>query len=247
MAEGFEDFTELTEAAEKSLFLKLHELGLRPSRDYFRTVVDELARRNGRHPVREYLSGLTWDSGPRLDNWLSSYLGAEDTPLNRAYGRKFLLAAVRRVRKPGCKFDQMLVLESPQGQGKSTALEKLASPDFFTDTLQLDVDPKVVIEQATGKWIVEASELGGLAKRDVESLKALLSRKVDRARLSYARRAEDVPRQFVLAGTTNTREYLRDDTGNRRFWPVTVSKIDLAALERDRDQLWAKPKRPENV
>jgi predicted P-loop ATPase len=151
-----------------------------------------------------------------------------------------LVAAVRRVRQPGCKFDEMVVLESEQGKEKSSALALLAVRDeWFTDDMPLNADSKVVIERLAGRWIVEAGELKGMRKGDVEGLKAFLSRRVDRARAAYARLTQEVPRQCILVGTTNSQRYLKDGTGNRRFWPVAVGVFDLEGLRRDRDQLWA--------
>jgi predicted P-loop ATPase len=147
---------------------------------------------------------------------------------------------VRRVRQPGCKFDEMIVLESEQGTNKSSALATLAvREDWFTDDLPLNADSKVVIERLAGRWIVEAAELKGMRKGDVEGLKAFLSRQHDRARAAYARLPQEVARQCVIVGTTNSERYLKDGTGNRRFWPVQVEGFNLEALRRDREQLWA--------
>jgi predicted P-loop ATPase len=135
----------------------------------------------------------------------------------------------------------MLVLENPeQGINKSTALSILAvREEWFSDDLPLNADPKRVIESLRGRWIVEAAELSGMRRADVEHLKAFLSRQIDRARLSYDRLITERPRQCVIAGTTNSKEYLRDTTGNRRMWPVAVRGFDAETLRRDRDQLWA--------
>ena len=199
-----------------------------------------LAEKNKRHPVREYLAGLKWDGVPRLDRWLSTYLGVEETPYTREVGLRVLLAAVTRVRHPGCKFDEMMILEGAQGARKSSALAALAgSPEWFTDTVALAADERRFMESVAGKWIVEASELRGMKRSEVETLKATLSRQVDRARLAYARLPVDRPRQCILIGTTNAEEYLRDASGNRRFWPVKVGEVMLTELTRDRDQLWA--------
>jgi predicted P-loop ATPase len=147
---------------------------------------------------------------------------------------------VRRAKEPGCKFDIMPVLEGPQGCGKSSLLATLAGlGENFTDVPILGRDTKVVAETVSGKWVVEISELAGLRRSEVEDVKALISRTDDRARLAYARFLESHPRRCVFVGTTNAREYLADDTGNRRFVPVRVGTIDLEALKRDRDQLFA--------
>jgi hypothetical protein len=231
----------LDDAAMNRLWLTVDEqFGFRPSQDFFLRVVEDTARRAWFHPVRDYLDALVWDGTPRVDRWLVTYGRAEDTELNRAVGALVLVAAVRRVRVPGCKFDEMLVLESTQGTDKSSALAALcAHEDWFSDDLPLNADGKRVIESLAGHWIVEAAELKGMKRGDVEGLKAFLSRRVDRARLAYGRLPSVVPRQCVIVGTTNSSQYLRDATGNRRFWPVPVQRFDTAGLRRDRDQLWA--------
>jgi predicted P-loop ATPase len=186
------------------------------------------------------LSALKWDGVRRLDTWLTTYAGAKDDNYVRAVGALTLIAAVRRVRQPGCKFDEMLVLESEQGTNKSTALAVLAvHEEWFADDLPLGIEGKRVIEMLRGRWIVEAAELSGMKKVDVEHLKALLSRRTDRARLAWGRLPIEAPRQCIVIGSTNKSEYLRDTTGNRRFWPVLIEVFDLVALRRDRDQLWA--------
>lgn len=199
-----------------------------------------LAMQNAFDPVRDYLDGLIWDGTPRLDTWLSVYLGAADDELTRAIGRAVLVAGVRRVRRPGCKFDAMLVLEGPQGRGKSSALKVLAGgDDNFTDALDFRQNYKEHQELLLGKWIVEAPELDGLGQSDVRRAKQFISKTHDRARAAYARSVEEVPRRCILIGTTNDDHYLKDPTGNRRFWPVVTGEIDLAALREARDQLWA--------
>ena len=243
LVDGLADRTViLDDPVVKELWLLVEErYRFLSTRDFFFTVVEDAARRNAFHPVRDYLDGLKWDGVPRLDRWLVDYGGAENTDYVRAVGAITLVAAVRRVRKPGCKFDEMLIFEMPtQGKDKSTAIQVLAArEEWFSDDLPLNADGKRVIEQTRGKWIVEASELSGMRKSDVEHLKAMLSRTSDRARLSYDRVTTDRPRQFIIIGTTNATYYLRDTTGNRRFWPVAVMGFDVDALARDRDQLWA--------
>jgi predicted P-loop ATPase len=233
--------TELSDRSVLRLFLEAHELGLNPPKEFFEDVVSNAAAGNAYHPVRDYLAGLTWDGRPRLDRWLPTYAGAADTALVRAFGRKALLAAVRRVLRPGCKFDPALTLEGHQGVGKSSLIRVIAGDDWFTDCLSIGADPKTVVEQTAGAWLVEMPELSGIRKGEVEAFKAMLSRQSDRARLAYGKRTCDVPRQFVLIATINPDGggYLRDVTGNRRYWPVKVGAVDLEALRRDRDQLWA--------
>jgi len=214
-----------------------------PQLGFFQIVVADACQRNPFHPVRDYLNSLEWDGNGRLDEWLIRYCGVDDTPYARAVGRLMLIAAVRRVRQPGSKHDEMLVLEGPEGLSKSTLLETLAvHDDWFSDSLPLSADDKKMIESASGKWIIEVSELQGMRKGDVGKIKAQISRKRDRARLAYGRLPVEVDRQCVFFGSVNPMEaegYLASITGNRRFWPVEVKKVDLEAFRRDRDQLWA--------
>ncbi len=191
-------------------------------------------------PVVNYLSGLRWDGVRRLDTMLPVYFKAEDNPLNRAIGRKMMVAAVRRVMKPGCKFDYIVVMDtSEQGKKKSTSVEVLAGSDNFSDAGILDCDEKTQMELIQGVWIYEIGELSGMGRADVNKVKMFASRKVDRARPAYGRHRIDRPRRCIFIGSTNDDEYLKDTTGNRRFWPFTPGDIDVEALRRDRDQLWA--------
>lgn len=213
-----------------------------PPKEFFYDVVDDLVYRTKFHPVRDYLDSLEWDGKPRINNWLQTYAGAENTEFNRTVGATVLVAAVRRVRQPGVKFDEMLVLiTGKQGTDKSSALRGLTPDDaWFSDDVPLNVDAKQIIERTGGKWIIEAAELQGLSVREENHLKAMLSRQVDGpVRLAYGRASTEVARQFVFIGTTNTEKFLKDKTGNRRFWPVAIKVFDSAAIRRDRDQLWA--------
>lgn len=216
------------------------EYDMRTTTERMHNYVSDTARLNAYHPIEDYFGGLKWDGKPRIDTWLTEYMGAADTQLNRQIGARWLMAAVRRIREPGCKYDNILVLEGEQGKGKSTLLMELAGgPDYFTDGASLSADQQRVIEQTRGKWIAEIGEFHGGRKTDVEHAKALLSRRVDSARMAYGRLTEDVPRQFVFASTTNAEAYLRDETGNRRFHPVWTNKADFIRIRADRDQLWA--------
>jgi predicted P-loop ATPase len=213
----------------------------KPSQDMFDIVCKDQAYAHRFHPVRTYLDSLKWDGIKRIDTWLTRYAAAADNDYTNAVGAIVLIAAVRRVRKPGCKFDELLVFESDQGFGKSSALRSLCPNDeWFSDDLPLNVDAKQLIEATAGKWIIEAAELSGMRKSQSESLKSMLSRQVDGpVRMAYARLPVEIPRQFIIIGTTNSHTYLNDITGNRRFWPVRVGKFDLRQLAFDRDQLWA--------
>ena len=174
------------------------------------------------HPIREFIAGLPdWDGVNRVDTLLIDYLGAEDNEYVRAVTRKTLCAAVKRVLNPGCKFDSMLVLNGPQGVGKSTLISRLAG-EWFSDSLNLgDTKDKTAAEKLQGYWILEIGELAGLKKAEVETLRSFLSRQNDIYRAAFGRRATPHLRQCVFFGTTNAESgYLRDTTGNRRFWPV---------------------------
>jgi Virulence-associated protein E len=240
---GLDDFgPALDDAAILRIWFLLDQrFHFRPGKGLLFDVIKDTARLNSFHPVRDYLDSLTWDDTKRIDRWLTTYAGAEDNKYTRAVGVLLPIAAVRRVRQPGIKFDEMVVLESPeQGTNKSSGLEIIAvRKEWFSDDLPLGADSKRVIESLRGRWIVEAAELSGMRHADVEHLKAFLSRTVDRARMSYDRINTEYLRQCVVVGTTNSEQYLRDTTGNRRYWPVRVKQFDLAALRRDRDQLWA--------
>ncbi|WP_302319610.1 virulence-associated E family protein [Gordonibacter pamelaeae] len=195
-------------------------------------------------PLGEYLDALPgWDGVPRVDRLLVDLMGAEDTAYVRAVTRKTLCAAVRRAREPGCKFDYMLILEGAQGLGKSTLFSKLAG-EWFTDALSLeDVKlPKVAAEKLQGRWIVEVAELDGMAKASIERLKSFLSTAEDNYRAAFKHRARGYRRRCIVVGTVNNLDgYLRDATGNRRFWPVRVTarldhrRLDAAAVA----QVWA--------
>jgi hypothetical protein len=203
-------------------------------------AVQTLANHHRFHPVRDYLDSLRWDGKPRIDRWLTIYGGAEDNDYHRAVGALTLVAAVRRVRQPGCKFDETLVLEGQQGHNKSQAVKVLAvRPEWFSDSLDFNLRGREAIEQSAGVWIAEIPELRGLKISDREKRKSFQSRDTDRGRLAYGYTLTRAPRQYIPIATTNDQRYLEDLTGNRRFWPVGSVKFDLEALARDVDQLWA--------
>jgi len=214
----------------------------RPAKDFFFDVTENTAHENKVHPVLDYLKSLKWDEVPRVDDWLIKAGGAADTAYVKAVSSIMLLAAVKRVMSPGCKYDEMVVLESAtQGLLKSTALRMLCPNEaWFSDDLPLNVDAKQIVERTLGKWIIEASDLSGMHASQVEHLKGMLSRQTDGpVRLAYGRLPIEQPRQFIIVGTTNSYTYLTDSTGNRRFWPVRIKQFDINWIRANRDQIWA--------
>ena len=196
-----------------------------------------LASRQSVHPVQQYLRGLRWDGQRRIDAWLQTYLNAQMVP--PGVGRRWLLSAVRRALEPGCKVDTTLILVGEQGAGKSSGMRALMpDPAWFSDT-PIDMGSKDAYLAMQGVWVMEVAELSAMRARDAESIKAFLSAQVDRFRPPYGRNMVELPRGTVFVGTTNEAEFLDDPTGARRFWPVQVGRIDVLALTRDRDQLWA--------
>lgn len=170
------------------------------------------------HPVRDYLDGCTWDGVPRLERLLIDYLGADDTDYVRAVTRKAFTAAVARIYHPGCKFDYMLTLRGRQGLGKSALVRKLGG-DWFSDSFTT-MQGKESYEQVLGVWLMEIGELAGMRKAEAETIKLFISKTSDRFRPAYGRRIQEFPRQCIFIGTTNESTFLRDTTGNRRFWVV---------------------------
>lgn len=199
------------------------------------------ARENSYHPVREYLKSLKWDGVPRLDHWLQMCLGAADTPFNRLAGRKTLIAAVARAFKPGCKVDTVLVLEGPQGIKKSSAIAKLFGENWTAESVNLFDQHNKMVMSMMGAWCVELAEFIAITKRDTNMVKGMLSMRIDKVVLPYAKLASEHPRQCIFFGTINPGDsgYLTDGTGNRRYWPVEVVKADLHRIEERRDQIWA--------
>ena len=174
-----------------------------------------------RHPVREYLLSLKWDGVARADTIFIDYLGAEDTEYTRTVTRKALIGAVARIMRPGCKHDHILVLVGPQGCRKSTTLAKLGK-SWFSDSFYT-VQGKEAYEQIQGFWLIEMGEMAATRKAELESIKQFVSKQSDSYRAAYAKRTQEHPRQCAFFGTTNDDEFLRDATGGRRFWPVTVT------------------------
>jgi putative DNA primase/helicase len=205
------------------------------------------AQRNSFHPVRDYLNGLSWDGEHRLEQLLTEYLGASQTDYVRTVTRKTLVAAVARVMEPGVKFDNMLVLVGDQGLKKSSLFMRMGGR-WFSDSFSFNLlhrNETKAYEQIQGSWIIECPELSGMAKSEIEAVKHFISKREDKYRVAYGHKVENFPRQCIIVGTTNRWDFLKDPTGNRRYWPVVVHETlpekdvlkDLSAEEID--QIWA--------
>jgi predicted P-loop ATPase len=213
---------------------------LYPKVEETREAITCACQDNKSDPVLDYFKNLKWDGTPRLDKLFHKYLGADDTVLNGVFSRKVMCAIVRRARCPGCKYDQQLILHGPQGIRKSTFCEDLAVfPDLFTDTGDLSGSIKDQMDIIQGMQIIEFPELAGYSRASREHNKAMVSRKVDRSRLSYGHYATNAPRRSIAIATTNEDAYLTDPTGERRYWNVAMTQYDRDSFLADKDQLYA--------
>lgn len=224
-------------------WLNRHAL-LRVNKGMVADAIDEVVHESSVNPVKDYLltCAAEWDGKHRIDTWIETYLNSQpetDQQLQytREVGLRWLISAVARVFQPGCKADGTLILEGIQGAGKSTAAKVLAGADFFGDNLP-PMTSKEASSYVRGRWIIEMAELANVTKAEVEVVKAFISRTEERFRPPYGRNEVCYPRQCVFIGSTNRTDYLRDDTGNRRFWPVAVGKVRVDALTADRNQIW---------
>lgn len=227
--------------ARTACWLQQHGVAVTPKQAH--DACQMVARERSYHPIREYLASLVWDQKPRINDWLRDYLGAEDTALNAAIGRKWLIQACARICEPGCQADATLLLTGDQGLKKSSALRVLAGAEYFTDALT-DLGSKDSRQELRGKWIVEMSEF--FNRRSELERKAFLTARADYYRAAYERRPQQIPRSNVFAASCNNAEPLTDETGGRRYWPVAVGQIDIEKLKQDRDQLWGKLLRSTN-
>jgi predicted P-loop ATPase len=212
------------------------------SRENVFNALEEFARSNPIHPLRLWLQTREITvRQPILDNWLTYALGVPNDAYHREVGKRFAIAMVARVLDPGCQADYMIVLEGPQGEEKSKFCRALASDQYFSDHIpSLTGDHVRFSMHLRGKWLIEISELAAFNKvADVESLKALITRRVEIYTPKYGRKERHEPRQCLFIGTTNTDDWNRDETGGRRFWPVKVVHVDLAWVAEYRDQLFA--------
>lgn len=227
-----------TDADEAGLRWYMQERWKFKSENDLRNALELAFQMKRYHPVREYLRGLAWDGKPRLETVFIRHLGAEDNAYVRAVTRKWFSGAVRRVLEPGCKFDSCLVLQGPQGIGKSSFADVL-SRGWFNDS-DIRMDSKEGYASLHGSWIIELSELASTKRSEVETVRQFISKREDTYRPAYGRHEVTMSRQCVFFGTTNEQEFLRDKAGNRRFWPITVDRrMDRTELEAEVDQIWA--------
>lgn len=196
-----------------------------------------IANINKVNPIKEYLNSLNWDGKDRIETFFSTYFGSKDSIYERAIAKNFWASIINRALKPGCKVDSMVILEGMQGVGKSKALSIIGGK-YHTEIAE-SVLSKDFILGLTGKLIVEICEMDSFNRAEVNTIKRIVTCSTDRIRVPYGKNCEDFPRSCIFVGTTNDEEYLRDQTGARRFWPIKCYEIDLNALKNDRDQLFA--------
>ena len=219
-----------------------HERKFEPSTAMIEDAIINVAWQHPFHPIKDYLESIKWDGVSRLKDWLVKYLGVLDNTYSRSVGLKMLVAAVTRVYQPGYKFDYIPVFEGPQGIGKSRALAVLGG-EWYGDII-IDVHNKDTVDIMRSLWIIEVSEMETHYRTETQAMKSFLSRSSDICRLAYGRRSKVFPRHCIFVGTINPEYdedagYLKDTTGNRRYWPLVCQKIDIDSLQKVRDQLWA--------
>ena len=234
------DGAEVTDAVVTEITIGLgRTFDLRVPSAQVAEVMGYLAERKwARNPLQDYFGGLVWDGAPRIDLLLTRALGVADSGLHRAISRAWAISAAARALKPGCKVDTVLILAGKQGAGKSTWCRTLFSDRFFCDT-RFKLGDKDALQGLRGVWCYELAELASTRAKDAEEVKAFLSAQEDRFRPPYGKSMITLKRSTIFVGTTNQPTFLADPTGARRFWPVTVGKIDLAWTAAHRDQLWA--------
>ena len=235
------DGAEITDGKEAELMLWLDEVyRLDVPISKVATVVNVVAERNSYHPVRDYLDALQWDGVERVPDVLCRYYGGKDHPLYRRISACWMVSSVARIYDPGCKVDSVVILAGNQGVGKSTGLRAMMpDPGWFSDAA-LDLDHKdALMKIHAGIWWYELAELADVGKKEVEKVKSFISESSDQFRPPYGRRVVTYARSVVFSGTTNAARFLKDPTGSRRFWPVETGGIDIEAIKRDRDQIWA--------
>lgn len=228
-----------TDADDIHASMWLQSKGLNVSKEMASDAIHAIADLTQFHVIRDYLNSLSWDGDKRIDTWLQDYMGADPSAYLSKVGKMWLISAVARVFNPGCQVDHMMVFKGSQGRGKSTALSALCGDDWFSDNLPNKLHEKDASQHLSGKWIIEIGELSQMKSNEVEEIKLFVSRKIDKYRPSYGRRDCSFPRQCVFAASTNSDEFLRDETGNRRFWVAPINTVDVRGIADNRDQIWA--------
>ena len=221
-----------------------HRLRVRLATDYgdfkpydVESAITTVAMRNQFHPLQDRIKSLLWDGRKRVETWLTRICGADDNEYTRAVAKMWCISAIARAFKPGIKVDTMMVLEGAQGTNKSALIEEMSYGHFLDN--KIDIQSKDGKQSLFGKWFVEFAELEGLNKKSSEAIKQFLTNRTDVFRLPYERTEKQFPRTSIFVGTTNEAEYLEDPTGNRRFWPVKIERVNLKKVEEERDQIWA--------
>lgn len=217
------------------------EWGYEPSEEKIITAMSVMAFENKYHPVKQWLGSLPqWDEKDRIDNLLKTYIPCEgDDELRAVVGRRFMVALIKRIFEPGCQSDYLMVLEGLQGIHKSSAFRALIGDEWFSDA-SFNVEDKDAVMVIFSKWLIEFGELSTLDRATAEHTKAFITRRMDRIRAPFDRKARDYPRQCLFVGSTNKDEYLKDDSGNRRYWPFKVDGVcQVEKIKRDREQLFA--------
>lgn len=229
------------QTTQLSAWLQNYSTPVTASRTDISAAVDVVSQSHPFNPLREWLNSLEWDRERRLDSWLVEYLGVEDTEYACAIGRCWMISAVARAMSPGCQVDTCLVLEGKQGIGKSSALRILAGDQYYRATALNLNSLQNAVPQLQNVWIYELAELDSLTlvKHEASDIKRFLTDRSDDICEKYNKYTTSFPRKLVFAATTNKSTYIRDETGARRFWPVICKAIDLEALKRYREQLWA--------
>ncbi len=230
----------LTDRDYSEVVMWLESYHLTPKASTIQPVILAIAERNRFDRLREYLDGLEWDGKARVANWLAVYLGTADTPYMTTIGKNWLVSSVARGLEPGCKVDTMPILEGLQGLRKSAVVKALYGSGFTSDSIS-EIGSKDAIMEMQGVWGLEVAEMHRMTNAEVNKVKQFLTTQEDNYRPPYGRNVISAPRRTVLIGTINPdgNPYLRDPTGARRFWPIECGRIDIEAIKRDRNQLWA--------
>lgn len=212
--------------------------GFEPPKSLVDEVVAKVAEEHGKNPLTDWLDGLEWDGVPRIDSYLVRAIGCDDVKIHRQMSRKWLIAAIARALRPGCKMDTALILSGGQGALKSQSFERLAGEDYFVDTA-LEIGDRRGYLQLQKAWIYELAELDSIRRRENTQVKSFMASRFDTFVPPYGRHTVRIRRHCVMCGTTNKVQFLNDPTGSRRYWPVRVGVIDLDWIEDNRDQIWA--------